>query len=67
MLIEQVLLAVTQLRDKGVTILLVEQDVRNALAVASRAYVFETGNVVAEDTAEGLLRNPALLRAYLGG
>ncbi len=67
MLIEQVLLAVTQLRDKGVTILLVEQDVRNALAVASRAYVFETGNVVAEDTAEGLLGNPALLRAYLGG
>jgi len=67
LLIEQVLLAVTQLRDKGVTILLVEQDVRNALAVASRAYVFETGNVVAEDTAEGLLRNPALLRAYLGG
>ena len=66
-IVEQVLLAVTQLRDTGVTILLVEQNVHNALAVASRAYVLETGRVVAEDTAQGLLGNPDLLRAYLGG
>jgi branched-chain amino acid transport system ATP-binding protein len=66
-IIEQVLLAITQLRDTGVTILLVEQNVHNALAVASRAYVLETGRVVAEDTAQGLLSNPDLLRAYLGG
>jgi branched-chain amino acid transport system ATP-binding protein len=56
-----------QLRDGGMTIVLVEQNVHNALSVASRAYVFETGRVVAEDTAKSLLGNPDLLRAYLGG
>jgi len=66
-IVEQVLSAVRQLRDTGVTILLVEQNVHNALAVAGRAYVLETGRVVAEDTAQGLLGNPDLLRAYLGG
>jgi len=66
-IIEQVLLVIAQLRDQGVTILLVEQNVHTALAVASRAYVFETGRIVAEDTAQGLLGNPGLLRAYLGG
>ncbi len=39
----------------------------HALAVANRAYVFETGRAVAEDSANGLLKNPDLLRAYLDG
>jgi branched-chain amino acid transport system ATP-binding protein len=64
---QEVLSAIRELRDQGITILLVEQNVHNALLVASRAYVFETGRVVAEDSAEGLLNNPDLLRAYLGG
>jgi branched-chain amino acid transport system ATP-binding protein len=64
---QEVLSAMRELRDQGITILLVEQNVHNALSVASRAYVFETGRVVAEDSAEGLLNNPDLLRAYLGG
>jgi branched-chain amino acid transport system ATP-binding protein len=46
---------------------LVEQNVHNALSVANRAYVFTTGRIVAEDSAAGLLKNPDLLRAYLGG
>jgi branched-chain amino acid transport system ATP-binding protein len=66
-IIEQVLLAIAQLRDQGVTVLLVEQNVHTALAVATRAYVYETGRIVAEDSARGLLGNPGLLRAYLGG
>jgi branched-chain amino acid transport system ATP-binding protein len=64
---QEVLSAIKQLRDQGITILLVEQNVHNALSVASRAYVFETGRLVAEDSAKGLLNNPELLRAYLGG
>ncbi|MGD9840086.1 MAG: ABC transporter ATP-binding protein [Afipia sp.] len=64
---QEVLSAIRQLRDQGITIVLVEQNVHNALSVASRAYVIETGRVVAEDSAEGLLQNPDLLRAYLGG
>jgi branched-chain amino acid transport system ATP-binding protein len=64
---QEVLSAIRQLRDQGITIVLVEQNVHNALSAASRAYVFETGRVVAQDSAQGLLNNPDLLRAYLGG
>ena len=64
---QEVMAAIRSLRDKGISIVLVEQNVHNALSVASRAYVFETGRVVAEDSAEGLLKNSDLLRAYLGG
>jgi branched-chain amino acid transport system ATP-binding protein len=63
----EVMRAVRELREQGMTIILVEQNVHNALSVASRAYVFETGRVVAEDSSESLLKNPDLLRAYLGG
>ena len=64
---QEVLAAIRQLRDQGITIVMVEQNVYHALAVASRAYVFETGRIIAEDNSERLLRNTELLRAYLGG
>jgi branched-chain amino acid transport system ATP-binding protein len=67
MIMQEVLSVIRLLRDQGITIVLVEQNVHNALEVADRAYVFETGRVVAEDNAAGLLKNPDLLRAYLGG
>jgi branched-chain amino acid transport system ATP-binding protein len=63
----EVMRAVRELREQGMTIVLVEQNVHNALSVANRAYVFETGRVVAEDSSQSLLKNPDLLRAYLGG
>jgi branched-chain amino acid transport system ATP-binding protein len=63
---QEVLGALRALCEQGVTILIVEQNVHSALAVASRAYVFETGRIVAESDAAGILRNPDLLRAYLG-
>jgi ABC-type lipopolysaccharide export system ATPase subunit len=64
---QEVLTVIRQLRDQGITIVLVEQNVHNALSVANRAYVLTTGRIVAEDTTAGLLKNPDLLRAYLGG
>jgi branched-chain amino acid transport system ATP-binding protein len=67
LIMQEVLEVVRQLRDQGITIVLVEQNVHNALSVANRAYVFTTGRIVAEDSAAGLLKNPDLLRAYLGG
>ncbi len=67
LLAQEVMGAVRELQKHGVTILLVEQNVHNALSVASRAYVLETGRVVASDTAEALLGNKDVLRAYLGG
>jgi branched-chain amino acid transport system ATP-binding protein len=67
LIMQEVLTIIRQLRDQGITIVLVEQNVHNALSVANRAYVFTTGQIVAEDTAVGLLKNPNVLRAYLGG
>jgi branched-chain amino acid transport system ATP-binding protein len=58
---------VREIHAHGVTVLLVEQNVHNALSVAQRAYVFETGRIVAERPAGELLRDTALLSAYLGG
>jgi branched-chain amino acid transport system ATP-binding protein len=63
---EEVMGVVTELKGHGVTIFLVEQNVHRALRVAARAYVLETGKVVAEDDAVGLLGNKEVLRAYLG-
>jgi branched-chain amino acid transport system ATP-binding protein len=57
---------IRELRDQGMTVVLVEQNVYSALSVADRAYVFETGNIVAEDTAANLVDKEQLLRAYLG-
>jgi ABC-type branched-subunit amino acid transport system ATPase component len=55
-----------ELRDDGVTILLVDQMAALALTVADRGYVLESGRVVRSDTAEGLTHDSALEAAYLG-
>ncbi len=54
-----------KIRDMGVTILLVEQNARMALKVSDRGYVMESGKIVAEDTAAGLLSSDAVVKAYL--
>jgi branched-chain amino acid transport system ATP-binding protein len=51
----------------GLTILLVEQNVRQALRIAQRGYVIETGKIVLNDTGATLLRDPRVIEAYLGG
>jgi len=51
----------------GVTILLIEQNARAALKLAHRGYVMEVGKIVLEDSAEALLANPHVRKAYLGG
>lgn len=63
---QEVLRALRDLCEQGITILIVEQNVYSALSVASRAYVFETGRIVAEKDAASILRDPDVLRAYLG-
>ena len=52
---------------QGVTVILVEQNARAALKLASRGYVIEVGRVVMEDASEALLANPDVQAAYLGG
>jgi len=54
------------LKRNGLTILLVEQNARAALAVADRGYVIETGQIVLEGTSRELSDNPEVQRAYLG-
>jgi branched-chain amino acid transport system ATP-binding protein len=58
--------AVVGLKRGGLTVLLVEQNARAALAVADRGYVIETGQIVLEGTSRQLSDNPEVRRAYLG-
>jgi len=62
----QIFAAIAGLRDRGVTILLAEQNARAALAISDRGYVVETGRIVAQGTASELLRDREVQRAYLG-
>ncbi|RZL29739.1 MAG: ABC transporter ATP-binding protein, partial [Rubrivivax sp.] len=63
---DEVFDVVREINRHGVTVLLVEQNVHNALSIASRAYVVETGRIAASRDAASLLNDPALLNAYLG-
>jgi len=54
-------------RDKGVGILLVEQNARQSLAIADRGYLLENGRIVGQGNAANLARDPAVQAAYLGG
>ncbi len=58
---------IKKLHQRGVTILLVEQNARKALQVADRCYLMETGSVVLSGTVEELRGNPEIERFYLGG
>jgi len=57
---------VKRISDEGTTVLLVEQNARSALSIASRGYVLETGRIVLQGTADELLANRDVQRAYLG-
>ncbi|HJL52344.1 MAG TPA: hypothetical protein QF695_06865, partial [Arenicellales bacterium] len=57
---------ISQLRDQGLTILLVEQNVRQALAISDRAYVLDSGHTVIQGTGQALLNDSRLVQAYLG-
>jgi branched-chain amino acid transport system ATP-binding protein len=65
-LVDSIFDTIRQLHAAGTTILLVEQNARIALQVASRGYVLQTGVVVLDDTAENLRRNEMVRKAYLG-
>ena len=54
-------------RERGISILLVEQNTHKALEIANRAYVLELGRIVMEGTPERLRTDPSLRDAYLGG
>ena len=67
LIVNRIFAVIAQLKSEGVTILLVEQNARKALAVADRAYVMDTGRLSFGGTASELASDAALVSAYLGG
>jgi len=65
-LVDSIFDTIRQLHASGTTILLVEQNARMALQVASRGYVLQSGTIVLNDTAENLRQNEMVRKAYLG-
>ena len=67
LLVRSIFDTVRAINERGVTVLLVEQNARAALRLATRGYVLETGRVVMSDSARRLLADPVVREAYLGG
>lgn len=67
LLVQQIFAIIKELNDAGTTILLVEQNAQMALSIAHRGYVLETGRIVMTASAQELLHDDAVRRAYLGG
>ena len=65
-LVQQNFDIIEQINDEGVTVFVVEQNANMALSIADRGYVLQTGRIVLDDTAENLLANEDLRKAYLG-
>ncbi|SHF09859.1 ABC transporter ATP-binding protein [Alkalibacter saccharofermentans] len=66
-LVDQIFNIIEDINKAGTTILLVEQNANRALQIANRAYVLETGKIVAEGDAKELLNKDEIKKAYLGG
>ena len=65
-IVDQLLVILAEIRDQGVTVLLVEQDVFAAFSVADRAYLMETGRIIRAGNVADLRDDPEVQRAYLG-
>jgi branched-chain amino acid transport system ATP-binding protein len=65
-LVEKVMEAVVAINRSGVTVLIVEQMVQEALEIAHRGYVIQTGQIVQQGTAQELLDSPEVRKAYMG-
>jgi branched-chain amino acid transport system ATP-binding protein len=65
-LVEQILAVVQQIAREGITVILVEQEVKKALKISNHGYVIESGRLVMGGKSQELLANPEFQRAYLG-
>jgi branched-chain amino acid transport system ATP-binding protein len=64
--VSQVFAAISRLHGEGLTILLVEQNLKKALEVADRGYVVETGRIALSGSSGEMLDNPVVRSSYLG-
>lgn len=67
LLVKEIFRIIEEINRQGVTILLVEQNAKMALAIADRAYVLETGKITLEGRGEDLIASPRVQKVYLGG
>lgn len=67
LLVKEIFRTITAINAQGVTVLLVEQNARQALRIAHRAHVIETGRIALSGAAGDLRQNPQVQQAYLGG
>ena len=67
LVVKRIFEVLKELKARRVTLLLVEQNARQALEIADEAYVLETGRVVKHGDPKSLLNDPAVMQAYLGG
>ena len=67
LLVQEIFRTLVQINKDGLTVLLVEQNVRQALKISAHGYVLETGRVVLADTGARLLVDPKVAEHYLGG
>ncbi len=67
LIVNQVYELIEEIRDSGITILLVEQNARKALKICDKAYVLENGKITIEGRGEELLNSDSVRKAYLGG
>jgi branched-chain amino acid transport system ATP-binding protein len=65
-LVQEVFQIAKRINKEGVTVMLVEQNVRQTLAMCDRAYVLENGRIVLEGTGKNLMNDPHVKEAYLG-
>ena len=65
-LVQQVFQKIREINEQGTTVLLVEQNALQALSIAHRAYVLQTGRVVLSGPAEEIKQNESVRKAYLG-
>ena len=65
-LVQQVFQTIREINAQGTTVLLVEQNARQALSIANRAYVLQTGRVVLTGPADDVMQNQQVRKAYLG-
>jgi len=66
LLVQQIFAIIRDINSQGTTILLVEQNAQQALSIAARGYVLQTGTVILADSAAGLAANEGVRKAYLG-
>jgi branched-chain amino acid transport system ATP-binding protein len=66
-LVQTIFRVIREINERGTTVLLIEQNARQALGIATRGYVLEVGRIVHEDSAANLMASEAVRSAYLGG